>query len=144
MNVEKKGRTTQRGKGPSHDTSWGKSKKGSSQSKRKKDCWYCGKPSDLKKDCWSPKNKQGDRSDDDSREANVASNDLQDFLILCLDNANDSWVIDSGASFHTTPQRKYFQDYVQGDFGQVYLGDDEPFPIIGKGKIKIKLPNRNH
>ena len=33
--------------------------------------------------------------------------------------------------------------YVQGNFGQVYLGDDEPYPIVGKGKIKIKLPNRN-
>ena len=141
--MENRGRTTQRGKGPSHDKSRGKSKKGRSQSKGKKDCWYYGKPSHLKKDCWSKKNKQGDGSDDDSKEANVASNDLQDALILCLDNANDSWVIDSGASFHATPHRKYFQDYVQGDFGQVYLGDDEPCPIVGKGKIKIKLPNEN-
>ena len=41
------------------------------------------------------KKKQGDGSDDDGKEANVKSNDLQDALILCLDNANDSWVIDS-------------------------------------------------
>ena len=47
------------------------------------------------------------------------------------------------ASFHATSHRKYFQDYVQGKFGQVYLGDDEPCPIVGKGKIKIKLPNIN-
>lgn len=89
------------------------------------------------------KKKQGDRNEDDSKEVNIASNDLQDSLILCLDNANDFQVIDSGASFHATPHRKYFQDYVQGDFGMVYLGDDEPCPIVGKGKIKIKLPNGN-
>ena len=76
LNVENIGRTTQRGKGPSHDKSREKSKKGCSQSNGKKDCWYCGKPGHLKKDCWSQKNKQGDRSDNDSKEANVASNDL--------------------------------------------------------------------
>ena len=96
----------------------------------------------MKKDCWSRKNKQGDKNDDDSKEANVVSNNLQDALILCLDNANDSWVIDSRASFHATTHRKYFQNYIQGDFGKVYLGDDEPCPIVGKGKIKIKFPNR--
>ena len=95
LNVENRGRTNQRGKEPSHDKSQRKSKKGRSQSKGKKDFW-------------SHKNKQGHGNDDDSKEANVASNDLQDDLILCLDNANDSWVIDSGASFHATPHRKYF------------------------------------
>ena len=50
-------------------------------------------------------------------EANVPSNDFKYSLILFLDNANDSWVIDFGASFHATPHRKYIQDYVQGDFG---------------------------
>ena len=83
------------------------------------------------------KNKQGDGNEDDSKEANVACNDLQDALILCLNNANDSQVIDFGASF------QYFQDYVQGDFGLVYLGDDEPCPFVGNKKIKIKFPNGN-
>lgn len=59
----------------------------------------------MKKDCWSQKNKQGDINEDDSNEANVASNYLQDSLILCLDNANDSLVIDFGASFCTIPSR---------------------------------------
>ena len=57
LNVENRGRTNQRGKGPSHDKSRGKTKKGCSQSKGKKDYWYCGKPSHLKKDCWSQKKK---------------------------------------------------------------------------------------
>ena len=42
---------------------------------------------------------------------------LQDVLILSLDNIIEYWVVDSGASFHATPDRKYFQEYVQGDFG---------------------------
>jgi len=65
-------------------------------------------------------------------------------LILSLDNADDSWVLDSGASFHATPHRSYFLDYVQGGFGLVYLGDNKPCQIVGKGRIKIKLQNENH
>ena len=46
-------------------------------------------------------------------------------------------------SFHATPQREKFQNYVQGDFGWVYLGDDEPCQIDGMGKVKIKKNNGN-
>ena len=35
-------------------------------------------------------------------------------------------------------------DYFQEDFRLVYLGDNEPFQVVGKGKIKIKLQNGNH
>ena len=52
-------------------------------------------------------------------------------------------MVDSGASFHATPHRKYFHDYVQGDFDQVCLGDDKPLDIIGKGKVLIKFENGN-
>jgi hypothetical protein len=63
---------------------------------------------------------------------------LQDALILSLDNITESWVVYSWDSFHATPHRKYFVDYVQGDFGQVHLGDDAPCKIVGMGKVKIK------
>jgi len=36
-------------------------------------------------------------------------------------------------SSHATTLRKFFQDYVEGDFGQVYLGDDELCKIVGNG-----------
>ena len=39
------------------------------------------------------------------------------------------------------PIRKFFHDYVLGDFGHVLLGDDEPCKIVGKGKVRIKLNN---
>ena len=52
-------------------------------------------------------------------------------------------MIDSGASFHATPDKKHFHDYIQGDFGQVQLGDDKPCKIIGMGTIFIKQQNGN-
>ena len=68
---------------------------------------------------------------------------LHDALILSVDNVSKSWVVDSGASFHATPHSKHFLDYVQGDFGQLHLGDDAPCKIVGMGKVKIKKHNGN-
>ena len=69
---------------------------------------------------------------------NVIGYVLQDALNISLENIIDDWVVDLGASFHATPDRKHFHDYVQGDFGQVRLGDDKPCKIVGMGKVFIK------
>ena len=68
---------------------------------------------------------------------NVTGDVLQDDLILSLENIIDAWVVDSEASFHATPDSKHFNDYVQGDFGHVHLGDDKPCKIVGMGKVSI-------
>jgi hypothetical protein len=138
--VENRGRQKDRGKGSGN---YGNYRKGRSKSRLGKiECWNCGKKGHLKKDYRAPK-KQRDGQQEKNQEANVTGDVLQDALILSLDNIYESWVVDSGASFHATPHRKYFQDYVQGDFGQVHLGDDEPCQIVGMGKVQIKKKNGN-
>ena len=52
-------------------------------------------------------------------------------------------MVDSSASFHATLDKKYFHDYVQGDFGQVRLGDDKPCKIVGMFKVHVKQQNGN-
>ena len=52
-------------------------------------------------------------------------------------------MVDSGASFHAILDKKYFHDYVQGDFGQVHVGDDKPCKIVGIGKFILKQQNGN-
>ena len=73
----------------------------------------------------------------------MTSDVLQDTLILLLENIIDDWVVHSRASFHATPDRKHFHDYVQGDFGHVRLGDDKPCKIIGMGTLFLKQQNGN-
>ena len=53
----------------------------------------------MKKDCRAPKNK-GERHQETTQKENVASDVLQDALILALDNTSDYWVVDLGASCH--------------------------------------------
>ena len=80
---------------------------------------------------------------ENNHEVNVTGDVLQDAMIISLENVIDAWVVDSRASFHATPHRKHFHDYVQGDFGQVRLGDDKPCKIIGMGAVFIKQQNGN-
>ena len=58
--------------------------------------------------------------------------DGSDVLILSLASSSESWVINSGASFHTTFRHDIFQNYVKSELGKVYLGDDEPCDIVGR------------
>jgi hypothetical protein len=140
LNMENKGRQKDRGKGSRNH---GNSRKGKSKSRLGNiECWNCWKKGHLKKNCRAPK-KQRDGQQEKNEEANVIGDVLQDALILSVDNIYESWVVDSGASFHATPHRKHFLDYVQGDFGQVQLGDDAPCKIVGMGKVKIKQKNGN-
>ena len=49
--------------------------------------------------------------------------------------------MDLRASFHTTPHREIIQNYVEGDFGKVYLADGEALDVVGMGDVRIILPN---
>ena len=55
-----------------------------------------------------------------TQEANVAGDVLHNSLILTLFNTSDYWLVDSRDSCHATSHRKFFHNYVPGDFGHFY------------------------
>ena len=62
-------------------------------------------------------------------------------MILFLVESNESWVIDSDASFHATFRQDIFQNYVKDGVGNVYMGNDEPCNIVRKGDMIVNLSN---
>jgi hypothetical protein len=50
-----------------------------------------------------------------------------------------AWLVDSGASFHMTPQEDWFCEYERYDGSNVFLGDDLTTRIIGWEKFKLRL-----
>ena len=54
---------------------------------------------------------------------------------LHLVNNETTWVIDSGASFHLTPNRKCFSSYRDGDHGSVWMGNEGACRIVGIGDV---------
>ena len=90
----------------------------------------------MQKDCRALK-----KNEDKPINAANAATEEHDALLLSVDGSFDSWVIDSGASFHTTAHRDVLENYVAGNYGKVYLADGEPLDIVGIGDAKLKMPN---
>ncbi|KAL4554254.1 hypothetical protein LXL04_039612 [Taraxacum kok-saghyz] len=75
----------------------------------------------------------------DKKEANVAvDHSDDDFLIYSMESNVDSWVMDSGASFHATHSREALWNLKEGDFGKVRLANDEVLDVTGMGDIELK------
>ena len=139
LSTQSRGRSQQKGKNQIH----GRSKsKGKGQKKDRKDivCWNCDKIGHFSSQCKPPKkNKKNQPKDDDS--ANSASEDVDDALVCCVDSPIESWILDSGASFHSTSCRELLHSYVAEKYGKVYLADNEPLEITGKGEVHTRTAN---
>ena len=72
--------------------------------------------------------------------ANIIHDPGDGVLVLTTsDTTPDSWVIDSGASFHASSCSEAFTNYKEGKFGNVYLGDNKACEIVGKGDILLSI-----
>ena len=49
---------------------------------------------------------------------------------MLLESKEESWVLESRASFRTTLKKELFERYVLRNLGKEYLGDGQPFSII--------------
>ncbi|GAA0148626.1 hypothetical protein LIER_08015 [Lithospermum erythrorhizon] len=78
--------------------------------------------------------------DNNISDVNVVD-DYADSLLLPVDCSIGSWILDSGASFHTTSSRDIMVYYIAGDYGTVHLADGEPLNIVGMGDVTLKLSN---
>ena len=135
LNVDGRGRNYERNKG---NGKLGKSKNGMGKSRngRNLECWNYGKTGHPKKDYKVPR-----KNEDKNDAANVVTDEVRDALILSIDDSYDSWVLDSGASFHTIAHCDLLENYLPGNHGNVYLADGEPLDVIGIGDVKLKMPN---
>ena len=136
LNLETRGRNndrnSNRGRLKSKNSNRNRSK---SRLGQQVQCWNCRKIGHFRRQCKSPKKK----NENDS--ANAVTEEVQDALLLAVDSPLDDWILDSGASFHTTPHREIIQNYVAGDFGKVYLADGPALDVVGMGEVRILLPN---
>ncbi|KAL2248266.1 UNVERIFIED_CONTAM: Retrovirus-related Pol polyprotein from transposon TNT 1-94 [Sesamum indicum] len=130
LHTESRGRPDTRGKYRGRSKSRGKNK-----GKKEMVCWNCEKPGHMKSECRAPKKEK------EGRTANAAMEEITDALLLSVSSSSDDWVVDSGTSFHSCSNKDIMEPYTSGDFGLVYLADNKPLKIVGKGDVQIKSTN---
>ena len=62
---------------------------------------------------------------------------------LSMDSPIESWILDSGASFHSSPNKELFRNFKSENFEKVYIADNKDLKIERKGDVCIKTLTRN-
>ena len=107
-------------------------------------CWNCGEKDHPKRDCPHPKKKDGKSKNNDKQEDNdnssiyLASNEIEEALVLSVDSSIELCILNSGALFHSSPMRELFHDFE----GKVYLVDDKMLAIMAKGDVVVRTVNK--
>ena len=60
-----------------------------------------------------------------------------------MNNPVESWILDYGASFHSSLSKELFQNFKSENFGKVYLADNKALEIEVKEDVCIKTTSGN-
>lgn len=121
-------------------------KKGKEQRRRSKSrakskkCYTCNKEGHFRKDC--PQNKTKDKSEQGKEESESANYmegyDSAEVLMVSDFEVQNEWILDSGCSYHMTPNREYLIDFKDIKGSKVLLGNNEACVVQGVDSVRIK------
>ncbi|KAG8473757.1 hypothetical protein CXB51_035572 [Gossypium anomalum] len=129
-----------------------KSKGISKSSNRGKTCNFCKKKGHIKSECYKLQNKikkesanQKGKQPENFSEADIVE-DYSDGELL-VSSVNDSkvreeWILDSGCTFHMSPNRDWFTTYEIVSKGVILMGNNASCKIAGVVTIKVKMFDR--
>ena len=134
-----------RGRYENRDFDKGRSK-GRSKSRHKNIiCNYCKKKGHIKADCYKLKNKEKNKieqNNSNTAEASVATDENEGIILVATEDkvrSNKEWILDSGCSYHMSPDRDCFSTYESLDGGLVLMGNNAACKVVGKGTVRIKM-----
>ncbi|KAL5563211.1 hypothetical protein UlMin_032958 [Ulmus minor] len=84
------------------------------------------------------KSEMGEHTGDAAVVQNDNGYESLDVLVVSTKHSDRHWIMDSGCSFHMTPNGGWFEDYKEINGGQVLLGNNKPCKVIGIGSVRIK------
>ncbi|KAG8477584.1 hypothetical protein CXB51_031066 [Gossypium anomalum] len=128
-----------------HDKSKGRSK----SSNRGKTCNFCKKKWHIKSECYKLQNKikreaanQKRKQPENFGKADIVENYSDVELLVAFVNdskVSEEWILDSGCTFHMSPNRDWFTTYEIVSEDVVLMGNNALCKIAGVGRIKVKM-----
>ncbi|RDX82681.1 hypothetical protein CR513_36491, partial [Mucuna pruriens] len=67
---------------------------------------------------------------------------LRGFESVNLVSDESIWIIDSSATLHVTPRKKFFTSYTSGDFGVLKMSNDGVTKVINVGDVCLQTNTR--
>ena len=71
----------------------------------------------------------------------ITKTNVIDALLSIDDGLTQTWIVDFGASFYVTPCLECFTTFDAGNYGKVYLDNNNACNIDGIGTIHLSLDN---
>ena len=65
--------------------------------------------------------------------------DSSDVLVVSSSNSSKEWIMDSGCTWHMTPNKDLFEELCDQDGGSVLLGNNKACKIAGVRSVRFKL-----
>lgn len=96
-------------------------------------CHHCKKPGHWKRDCPDLEKKTEGSS------SIAMEKDDSDLLTAVVSDVADHWVLDSGASFHMTPNKDYFSSFDAKEGSSILMGNDATCKSMGVGSVRIRM-----
>ncbi|KAG8483801.1 hypothetical protein CXB51_022649 [Gossypium anomalum] len=126
-----------------------KSKGRSKSSNRGKTCNFYKKKGYIKSDCYKLQNKikreaanQKGKQPENSGEADIVEDYSDGKLLVAAVNdskVSEEWILDSGSTFHMSPNRDWFTTYETVSECVILMGNNASCKITGVGIIKVKM-----
>ena len=60
-------------------------------------------------------------------------------LVVTTDSNKDDWILNSGCSYHMTPNKHWFETYEEVSGGKVIMGNDAACKVVEIGTVRIDL-----
>ena len=110
--------------------------------KKQGNCFVCGKPGHYAAQCRHRKRIEKSNSKANLAEAEVITTVIS-FEVSMVTNMKD-WVVDFGTTRHVCGNKSASTSYtiVKEGEEQVFMSDSRSTPVIGKGKVLLKITSR--